>query len=122
LSMIEELRAEIMEVRQDIRRILDILQPRKCSQADLRILAELLPAIAGKFGSCAITTREILEDPGIRALFAGSAGSLGALLGKAADDGAEANGYCVQRGGKVHSAMTWGVYRLPKSIDASGCR
>lgn len=110
------------ELRADVRRILELLLPKKCTEKDLDQLARLLPAIGGKFGDSAVTTREILQDVSIRNLFPGNSGSLGSLLSRAAEDGAQADGYCLERRGKEHSATLWGVSKVPKSIAARARR
>jgi hypothetical protein len=97
----------------EIRELRAILKPRKCSDADVKILQKLLPAIGGVFGSNPVTVREILSDRAIRTLFPGGPGSLGNLLARAAADAANIDGYLVQRVGIEHAAVLWGVCRLP---------
>ncbi len=97
----------------------DLLQPVRCTAADVEALNRLLPAVGGLFGSSPSRTRELLVDPAIRALYSGSLQSLGMLFSRAADDGAEAGGLRLERVCKEHGAMLWRVVRcLPEVMDS----
>ena len=109
----------MQEILSELRQIRALIQPRRCSSQDLAKLAQLLPAIGGRWGSTPVTTREILSDPAIRVLFPGSKGSLGSLLSRAAADTANVHGYCIGREAKEHGAALWVVSRLPEPVAKS---
>lgn len=111
--------AQLEEILLQLRELRAIIEPRRCSPADLDALKRLLPAIAGRWGSGPVTVAEILTNAAIRALWTGSRGSLGSLLSRAAADGANADGYAVSRLSREHGAALWGVYRLPEGMDGT---
>ena len=106
---------EIMEslttIRKELAEIRGILQPRKCSEADIASLTRLLPAIGGTFGSNPCTTKEIMSDPGIRGVLPMSNGSVGMLLSKAASDRVVIGDLQVEQLPKEHGASLWKVVR-----------
>ena len=69
-------------------------------RVNTEVLTVLLPAVAGKFGSTAVTTREILQDVAIAAVVGDlSPSQVGALLATAADAGAAYGGYFIEKSG-----------------------
>jgi hypothetical protein len=110
------IRAILAEVQQ----IHLLLQPKRCTPGDIDLLAKLLPAVAGKFGSSPVRTREILADPAIRATVNGSRGAIGTLLARAADDEADIAGLRVTRACREGNAVCWSIVRrLPKALEPS---
>ena len=99
--MFERILRELAEIRQ-------VIEPKHCTPADLKLLAKLLPAIHDYLGKSAFTTWEVLIDPGIAEL-APNANALGNLLSRAAHDGIEVSGYSVLAGGRNHNARLWRV-------------
>jgi hypothetical protein len=98
-----------------------VLQPRRCSPADLEVLGRLVPALGRKFGSEVITTRQILQDPGLAALNSGSVRTTGALLSRAVGDQVVIGGLQVLRVGREHNKTLWQVVRtLPDSVATRG--
>jgi hypothetical protein len=104
----------LREIREELRQIRQLLQPRKCSPADRAQLETLLPALAALFGSAAFSTGEALADPAIRTI-SGSCQATGSLLGRAADDEAVISGLQIIRAGREHNRQLWQVgYRPPE--------
>jgi hypothetical protein len=106
------------EIMLKLAKIEALLQPKKCTAADIEILERLLPAIAGAFGSEAITTKELLMDPGIAGLNLGSHGVIGSLLGRFAEDRGIICGFQIERIGRDHNKSVWKLTKaLPSAIE-----
>ncbi len=113
-----EILDQLRDIRQKLEAIRALLEPKRCTPADLEVLARILPAAAGLFGSSAFRTRELLADPAIRALISSSPEATGALLARCADDGVDVAGLRLTRAGKEGNAVLWSVGRtLPDHID-----
>jgi hypothetical protein len=120
LNRIEEL---LLEIRDTLLRMEATQVPAKCSAADREILTELLPGIVGMLGSLPFTVSEILRDPALCSIVRMNAHKLGALLARAASDGAVINGLVVERLGIEHGACVWKVVaRLPEPIARDAVR
>jgi hypothetical protein len=83
-----ELRDFLERILREVRDLRRVVEGRRCSDADLERLEALLPAVAGRFGSSPVTTRELRADAAIRATGPPSSRAFGALMAKAAHDGA----------------------------------
>jgi len=83
---------------------------RRLSRRDLDVLARLLPAIGGVYGSDAFLVREVIAsaDPGVRLVRGDlSAKALGKLLARAA--GLAVDGLVIERVGVEDGAVLWAV-------------
>ena len=88
--------------------------PSRVSRTDLAVLRVLLPGLAQEFQGTAFTSREALQVPRVRALYAGSVKSLGRLLSRA--DGVEVNGFGIDRIGTDAHVSLWTV-RGPSGLS-----
>jgi hypothetical protein len=108
---IHEILEKMAQFRNEIAGIRELLRPQKCSGADIDLLAKLLPAAGGRFGSSPFRTKDLLTDPGISGLKLGSQQAIGNLFAKAADDAVIVAGLSVERNSKEHGAMLWLIVR-----------
>jgi hypothetical protein len=97
-------------LQQDVSRILAILQPKKCSQADLEQLGRLIPAIGGYLGDRPFSVWELLIDPALAAIAPSPSGT-GTLLSRAQSDRVEIDGLQVEKLGRIHNATKWRLTR-----------
>jgi hypothetical protein len=111
----------IREALERLERIERRLEGRRCTPADVEALGELLPAVAGKFGSSPTTTAEMRRDPGIRAVGPSSSRAFGMLMARCARDGAVVAGYAVRICGREANKTLFSVVRgLPRGDDFRG--
>ena len=105
-TTLDDLREELRQLRMLVER----LQPRRpaLSRADRDVLAKLLPAIGGAFGSEPFASRDVLSAAGVRVVVRGlSPKRIGKLLSRAA--GSPVDGFMVERCGLEINVALWRV-------------
>jgi len=99
---IERFRTEIDERIQ----ALELLTANRLPPEEHRLLAKLLPALAGLFGPEPFFAWQV-DTPAILAMVDNNMLKLGKLLGRAANTGISFNGLVVRRAGKKQNAQRW---------------
>jgi hypothetical protein len=119
LQAVDEAPAWALELLDEIRALRAELARQQgqstLTRADRAVLAKLLPAIGGVFGSEPFLSSEVCEhdEPGLRLVCTGiSIRSLGRLLRRAA--GVAVDGYMITRVAVEAGAVLWSVRRLPE--------
>ena len=94
-----------------LRTLVERLQARRpaaLSRADRELLAKLLPAVGGAFGSTPIASRDLLTDTGVRVVVRGlTVKQIGQLLARSV--GTPINGLVIERAGSELSVCLWRV-------------
>ena len=101
------------ELRQ-VRVLLERLQPRRpaLSRGDRDLLAKLLPAVGGSFGSEPFASRDLVDAPGVRAVARGlTVKQIGQLLARSV--GTPINGLVLERAGHQLNLCLWRVGACP---------
>jgi hypothetical protein len=103
--------AVLGEINARLDRIESKLAPRQeLRPSDSAILAKVLPALGGKFGSSVFTTKEVLSDPVFKELFGSlNRKQVGKLLARSVHR--DIGGLCVSRVSMEDNVALWSVVR-----------
>ena len=110
VTTLDDLREELRQVRVLLERVLRTR--RALSRADRELLAKLLPAIAGAFGSTPFASRDLFTAAGVRVVVRGlSVKQVGQLLARGV--GTPINGLIIERAGSELNVSLWRVGACP---------